>query len=310
MKRRSAILVLVLVLAAVVRCDERSHRDGRVSPAMEAPPRAQAKSADGDLMFGMPEAAGEQYHEEIVAPGRAGPAPQPSAVEQDYWAQQKLIRTARLDLEVGRVEEAIGRIEELVDARGGMLADSNRSRGEERWESAHLTLRVPSGELDRLLAELREVGEVRHEGISTEDVTKAYFDLETRLSVKRQTEARLRELLARSDAELKDLVAIERELDRVVTEIEQMLGEKRYYDERIAVSTVHVSLEERGAFVRPGAFSPIVDALRESAHVLGRSVAGLISFAILALPWVVVALVAWRGVRWVRARRRKKRAAT
>lgn len=290
MKRRSAILVLLPVMAAVVGCKAGSDGDGSAKRSMEPQPA--------------------EYREQVALgyaqaePSPAAPAPE---ARPDYWAQQKLIRTVQLNLEVGRVEEAIGRIEELVDARGGMLTDSNRSRGDESWESAHLTLRVPSNELDGLLGELREVGEVRHEGISTEDVTKAYFDLETRLSVKRQTEERLRALLATPGAKLEDLVAVERELDRVVTEIEQMLGEKRYYDERIAVSTVHVSLEEGGAFVRPGAFAPVVEALRESVHVLGRSVAGLISFAILALPWVVVAFVVWRGLRWVR--RRKKRGA-
>lgn len=292
MKRRSAILILVPVMAAVVGCQAGSDGD-RSAKRSAAPQQAEYRAEQAALGYAQAEPA--------AAP--------PQEAQSDYWAQQKLIRTARLDLEVERVEEAIGRVEELVDARDGMLADSNRSRGEESWESAQLTLRVPSGELDGLLADLHEVGEVRHEGISTEDVTKAYFDLETRLSVKRQTEARLRELLATPGARLEDLIAVERELDRVVTEIEQMLGEKRYYDERIAMSTVHVSLQERGAFVRPGAFAPVVGALRESAHVLGRSVAGLISFAILALPWVVVAFVAWRGVRWVRRRRKKRRAA-
>jgi hypothetical protein len=229
--------------------------------------------------------------------------PAPAADQSDFWARQKLIRTARMSLEVEGIEEAIGEVEALVEARGGLVSDSNRWRGDETRESATLTLRVPSAALDGLLAELREVGKVRDEGISTEDVTKAYFDLETRLSVKRQTEARLRELLATPGAELADLVAVERELDRVVTEIESLLGEKRFYDERIAMSTVQVLLEERGAFARPGAFAPVARALRESFHVLGRSLAGMISFVILALPWLLVAIVLWRLVRWWRRRR-------
>lgn len=294
MKRSSAMLVLVLVVT-LVGCSRGSHENERPPASPRMAELGYAQRGDDDVVFGMPEAAPAQA--EPIAEGR------------DYWARQKLIRTARIGLEVEQVAEAIDRVEKLVEEHGGMLADSNHSRGVETDESAHLILRVPSDELDGLLVDLREVGEMLHEGISTEDVTKAYFDLETRLSVKRQTEARLRELLATPGAELEDLVAIERELDRVVTEIERMLGEKRYYDERIAVSTVHVSLEERGAFVRPGAFAPVVETLRESLHVLGRSLAGLISFAILALPWIVVGFVVWRGVRWVR-RRRKKRAAT
>lgn len=296
MKRRHAIPVLAL-MTATVGCNDPSHVDGLATPSPEMPARTrQAKVANGMQPLGMAQEAAGAANADT------------NQGQESYWARQKLIRTAQIRLEVDRVAEAIGRVEELVEGHGGMLADSNRSRGDETWESAHLTLRVPSDELDALLAALREIGKVQHEGISTEDVTKAYFDLETRLSVKRQTESRLRELLATPGAELTDLIAVERELDRVVTEIERMLGEKRYYDERIAVSTVHVSLEERGAFVRPGALAPVMAALRESMHVLGRSLAGLISFLILALPWVVVAFAVWRGVRWVRRRRKRKSA--
>lgn len=56
--------------------------------------------------------------------------------------------------------------------------------------------------------------------------------------------------------------------------------------------------------VKPGVFSPIGQALRDSLEVLATSVAGLIYALAFVTPWLVALYVVWRIIRAVRARKR------
>ena len=135
-------------------------------------------------------------------------------------------------------------------------------------------------------------------------MTKAYTDLETRLKVKRDTADRLRELLRTRTADLPDVLNAERELARVTEEIEQMEGERRFYDQQVAFSTIALTVFEPQALVEPGVFAPIGRALRDSAGVLAQSLAGLLYLLVFLAPWLVVLYGVWRAVKAVRGRRK------
>ena len=158
------------------------------------------------------------------------------------------------------------------------------------------------------LAALKGLGKVKAENVSTQDVTKAYTDLETRLKVKRDTADRLRELLRTRTADLPDVLNAERELARVTEEIEQMEGERRFYDQQVAFSSITLALAEPHAIVEPGVFAPLGRALRDSVEVLVQSLAGLVYLVVALSPWLVLAYVVYRAVKAVRARRKVARA--
>jgi hypothetical protein len=126
-------------------------------------------------------------------------------------------------------------------------------------------------------------------------VTKDYADLETRLAVKEQTVTRLRALLDNRTAKLADVLDVERELGRAVAELERMKGERRYYDQQIAVSTVKLTLFERVPSQITQVTKPIADALQGSMQVLGSSIGTIIYLFIALVPWALVAL----GVVWL-----------
>lgn len=67
-----------------------------------------------------------------------------------------------------------------------------------------------------MLQALRSLGDVKQDGVSTQDVTKDYADLDTRVAVKEQTVAPLRGLLDSRSANLSDVLDVERELSRAV----------------------------------------------------------------------------------------------
>src|SRR5262249_3257497 len=77
------------------------------------------------------------------------------------------------------------------------------------------------------------------------------------------------------DARLADVLDVEREITRLVSEIEELKGERRFFDNRIALSTIELTLFEEGALA-PGPSFTVGQALSQSLEVLSTSLAWLV----------------------------------
>jgi hypothetical protein len=289
--------VSLVTVASGAACMRRSAAPQARQEGTPAPLATPAGAADQSRALGygaaqMPAAA-------AVPPAQGGTASLASMT-----AALKLIRTAQVSIEVASYEKAAQAIARLAEGHGGYVADTQAARGERDRRHGTITLKVPASRFGTALAELKAVGTVESEQVSTQDVTKAYSDLETRLKVKRETADRLREILKARTAKLAEILEAERELARVTEEIEHMEGERRFYDHQVALSTITAQVHEPHAVVRPGLFTPVSEALRESLGVLVASFAALIFVAAVLAPWLGLALVAWRATRAIRARRR------
>jgi hypothetical protein len=130
-------------------------------------------------------------------------------------------------------------------------------------------------------------------------VTKEYADLDTRLAVKEQTVTRLRSLIENRTAKLADVLEVERELARAVTELEEMKGARRYYDQQIALSTIKLSLVDHNAPRSAQLTGPVGAAFHNSLDVLGTSLSGVIYLITFLLPWLALIVpVWWLAYRW------------
>jgi hypothetical protein len=218
-------------------------------------------------------------------------------------ASRKLIRTGQITLEVGKYASAAEAAARIAAQHGGYVADTRVSRSDSGRHTGSLVLRIPADRFADALKALRELGTVRSENVSAQDVTKAYADLETRLKVKRETLERLRDILRRQTGKLSDVLEAEREIARVTEEIEQMEGERRYYDQQVALSTVTVGLVEPEPFATGGSFAPIREAFRDSLEVFAESLGAMIYALSAGIPWVVAAWVGWKAFRFLRRRR-------
>jgi hypothetical protein len=230
------------------------------------------------------------------------PQAQPTAL-QSAWAAQKLIRTADVSIEVDSVERAIDQLDGIARQFDALVADVRVSHNAARGSDAQLTVRVPAAQFAPALAALKRLGDIKRTSVSTEDVTKAYADLETRLAVTEETVKRLRALLADRTGKLTDVLEVERELARVVTQLEAMKGERRYYDQRVAISTIAISLYEPNAIRRPGFVSGVRGAFQSSITALTTSLELLIYLLTFVAPWALIASLAW----WIRQRWRARR---
>ncbi len=221
-------------------------------------------------------------------------------------ASRKLIRTGDLSVEVANYEQAAEHAAAIARAHGGYVADSRVARGAGDKLRGTLTIRVRADQFQEAFQALKALGKVQSESITAQDITKAYSDLETRLRVKREAEGRMREILRTKTAKLSEVVEAERVLTRLIEEIEQMEGERRYYDQQVALSTISAELHEHESIVHESAFAPIREAVQGSLQVLSTSVAAFIYAIVFGIPWILLVILLWRLRRRARARRLTK----
>ena len=176
-----------------------------------------------------------------LAPGSAVPSmPKGKPAAGEAVPGRMLIWTADVTLEVDDVEQTAEQVAELAKKHGGRVA-SQRNRGE---ESARLKLRVPSAKLADVMAELETLGAVSDTSVSSRDVTEAYRDLDARLKNKLALRERLRALLTKAK-DVKDVLAIEKEMVRLQEEIDVMQGRLKSLKDQVDMATLDVELRRR-----------------------------------------------------------------
>jgi len=175
----------------------------------------------------------------------ASPAPAPATTTSASVDERKLIRNAQLDLEVKSFQTAMDEIATMTKAAGGYVDTSNSERGGNGKRQGTVVVKVLPQNLDDFLLKLRGLGVVKNQSVSTDDVTKDYFDTQARLDNSRRMETQLQDLLKRENGKVSDLLAVERELGRVRGNIEQMQGQLKLYDFEVQYATVTIQLSEK-----------------------------------------------------------------
>ncbi len=168
-------------------------------------------------------------------------------------ANRKLVRNATAELEVVSFEEAVQKITGFAAEEKGYVATSSSEKQANGKLSGEVVVKVLPDNLDRFLQKLRGIGELKNQALTTEDVTKAYFDTESRLKNARLMEQRLMEILKTKSKDVADLLKVEKEIGRVREEIEKMQGELKFMDSQVQFATVTIQLSEKNMNV-PAAF--------------------------------------------------------
>lgn len=233
-------------------------------------------------------------------------ASDPRLAQEAMAASQRLIRSGTFTLEVAAFDRALGQAQAIAGDCGGYLVDLQARRQDGGPASGTLSLRVRPDRYFEAVARIRGLGKVEQEGVSTQDVTRQYADLESRLGNKRELQARMREILRTRATRMEDLLAAEQQLSAVTEEIERMEGERRYYQQMTGLSTLTLELHEpalasKAAAKKPGLFAPVVESAQASLASLVAFLAWLVSALVFLLPWALLGGLAWAlGRRFLR----------
>jgi Domain of unknown function (DUF4349)/Putative zinc-finger len=150
-----------------------------------------------------------------------------------------IARTSQLTLTTKEFDKARGALEDILKRHRGYLGQLDVTA-----RTLNATLRVPADQLDLTMAEIKKLGDVESESQTAEEVTRQYVDLDARLTNARNTEQRLTALLHDRTGKLTDVLAVEKEIDRVRGQIEQMEAEKKALVNRVDFTTLNVTMRE------------------------------------------------------------------
>lgn len=155
-----------------------------------------------------------------------------------------VVRNAGITLTTSDFESARASLDDIVRHQHGYLGELNLSTPSGSGRSFNATVRVPADQLDATLVELRKLGRVESESQSAQEVTAQYVDLEARLTNARNTESRLSDLLRERTGKLSDVLAFEKEIDRVRGEIESMEAERKSVAHQVDFASIAVNVSE------------------------------------------------------------------
>ena len=207
---------------------------------------------------------------------------------------RKIIHTAAVSLAVEDFGPIPERVAELSTQFNGYVARSNVGGASGQPRRGNWTIRVPVDRFQELLLAVRELGEPRSMASDSRDVSEEYYDVESRVRNKKNTESRLVALLEESTANLEQILSVEEKLDRVREEIERMEGRVRILDDLTSMTTVDLTIDEIKDFLPEEsatfgtrihrAFSTSVSNLSQAAQDISVAM-------IYLLPWLAVLLV-------------------
>lgn len=282
-----------LALALVAACGrERSmdQSDEQAQPSAALEMTSRARSAAGiPAAAPAPAIAGDaakvaaERSTSLAYAGATGPRPQ---VRDTATVPRMIIRVGHVSVRVDSLEIAVAQVRALAGRLGGFLANTTMQSGPEYVRSATLTLRFPSDRYDEALGALEPIGRVETVNTTAEDVGEEFVDVQARVANARRLESRLVELLATRTGRLDDVLAVERELARVREDIERFEGRLRYLRERVALSTLTVTVHEAAPLL---GVNPSANVIGEAFVAAWRNFIAFLAGVIAALGWAVPA---------------------
>src|SRR6266404_4032983 len=169
----------------------------------------------------------------------------PAVAAPPALANRKLIRNATVDLEIVSFDDALQKITAFANEDRGYIATTRSEKQANGKLKGEIVVKVAPENLDRFLQKIRGLGELKNQTLGTEDVTKAYFDTDSRLKNARVMEQRMIDMLKKKSDDINDLLQVEKELGRVREQIEQMQGDLKYWDSQVQFATVTIQLTEK-----------------------------------------------------------------
>src|SRR5437762_9015153 len=184
-------------------------------------------------------------------------------------ADRNLILTAKIDMRSKDPWATSDRAQAIASGLGGDVLNLTQS-GSGDTRSASLTSRVPSSRFGDALQQLKNLeGEIQHSGVSAQDVTDQFIDLQARLTAKQAEEQRYVAILNRANT-IDEILKVDASLGSVRTQIEQLTAQINSIKNRTDFSTISMSISTLS--VLPG---DTTSKAWDPSKTVGRALAAL-----------------------------------
>lgn len=215
---------------------------------------------------------------------------------------RKIIYRADIELVVEDLDAVSKQLSELIKRHKAYISASQVSGQSGRQRTATWTVRVPVDGFDEFRQAILDLGIPEKNGLTSEDVTDEFFDLKKRIANAQEEEKRLLDHLKKSTKDLKDILAVEREIARVRSQIERMQGRIQLLQNLTSLTTVTITLVERKDYVPPQALSfgdKISKTFQNSVAAVANFGRGFGIFVVAITPWLPVIILISGGLWWL-----------
>lgn len=200
-------IVPILIVIVFAACNEPGKESSFLDPQVTEPALAQVKLPDGD-----------PYHN----------------------GNSRLIKTATYRFRVSDVKKSSSAIEALTVKYPAYISSSDLDARNGRIEY-QVTIRVSNEFFNDLLKEIdKEATFTHYRNISTQDASKEFVDLESRLNTKREVEARYMEILRKKAGTIKELLEAEQQIGSLHEEIEATIRRINFLKDQVGYSTINL----------------------------------------------------------------------
>jgi DNA repair exonuclease SbcCD ATPase subunit len=192
-----------------------------------------------------------EHQSELTAARTADPvvAASSNATQNDLYSdpRSRMIKTADYRFKVRNLKTSLNSIEAMVTRYPAHVASSNTTLDAYTLE-ASMTIRVQSEYFTALLKEIDSEAEfTHHRKIDTDDVSKQFVDLESRLKTKLEVQGRYKDILRTKAGKIEELLAAEKQIGDLQEEIEATVSKLNYLKDQVAYSTIRLEFYENVA---------------------------------------------------------------
>jgi hypothetical protein len=166
------------------------------------------------------------------------------ASDQFTDSRLQLVKKADYYFRVSQVKKTSEDFEKTFPAYGAFISSSKLSL-ETGYLQAEISVRVPSHSFNALLKEIdKHAVFIHYRNVSTQDVSKEFVDLESRLKTKREVETRYGEILRKKAGTIEELLEAERRIGILHEEIEATISRMNFLKDQVSYSTLDLKFYE------------------------------------------------------------------
>ncbi|MPS71985.1 MAG: DUF4349 domain-containing protein [Chryseobacterium sp.] len=275
-------IYLLFLFATILSCGKNNNHE-MISADLALVDNVSAKSESSDKLLPPPNSI-----EEKITP------------ENSQKISQKIIKTGRIEIEVGDINKAQKIIADNLKKSNAYKQGEFFSNSEEQ-EMLKMTIRVPNENFDNLLQSMDEgLGNVISKNIGTDDVTEEYTDVSIRLENKLAYLEKYRDLLKKS-INTKDILEIQENIRNLEEEIESSKGRLKFIDDKVKYSTIELTLiknkPRNSVTSKIGFGNQFVDSVAQGWNNFVGFILGLISYwpFLLIIPILIILFKKWRN---------------
>jgi len=205
---------------------------------------------------------------------------------KDQNIDQKVIKTANLDIQVDNVVEKIAKIQLLAETHNGFVQNSNISENTRGAKFGYITIRVVESQYQAALSDIRALSlKINSESANGQDVTQQYVDLQTNLTHLKAVEAQYLDLLTKAKT-VDEILKVQEQLNNTQGQIQSIEGQIKYMSNQTSYATISISLTEQAKITLPAEKFDIGQTIRNGVTTFIKVLQNF--FAVIVVVFFVI----------------------